>query len=213
MKNIKKFFSSAYYYKFFQFFLITSMIFIVSGCARYSYKDVSTIPPEEFREFSAKVYFIDQKFWTVGEKFTISNERGEPVFFVKERLITVGDRLSFMNAQGQMIFNIKQKVLSLQKQFRIYNKKQLVARVFKKIRPFNDKFVIDLPGADDYIVIGDFINHRYSFIRNGIKVAQISKKFGTLGDNYMVQIGPHEDDLIILASAVIIDMSSHKDES
>jgi len=213
MKKMRKFFRAKNSLTFIQISLILSMIFIITGCARYSTRDVSTIPAEEFREFSAKVYFIDQKFWTVGDQFTISDEQGTPLFFVKERVITIGDRLSFMDARGKMIFNIKQKVLSLQKQFRIYTEKQLIAKVIKKIKPFNDKFVIDLPGRDGYIVKGDFISHHYSFFRNGRKVAQISKKFGTIGDNYMVQIGPHEDDLLILASAVIIDMSSHKEES
>ncbi len=213
MKNNKKYFKERSYLKIFQIILILSMFFISTGCARYSYKDVNTIPTDDFREFSAKVYFVDQKFWSVGDKFTISDEQGTPLFYVKERIITIGDRLSFMDAKGKMIFNIKQKVLSLQKQFRIYNKKQLIARVIKKIKPFNDKFVIDLPDSDDYFVKGDFINHRYSFFRNGRKVAQISKKWGTLRDNYMVQIGPHEDDLIILAAAIIIDMASHKEDS
>ena len=43
-------------------------------------------------------------------------------------------------------------------------------------------------------------------------MAQISKKFDSFTDNYMVQIGAHEDDMIILASAIIIDMASHKED-
>ena len=212
MKKIKKFFRAELFLKIFPLIITISIIVVLSGCARYSYKDVNTIPTEDFRNFSAKVYFIDQKFWTVGDKFTISDEQGNPVFFVKERVFTVGDRLSFMDLNGSLIFNIKEKVFSLGKQFRIYSKKQLVARVLKKIKPFNDKYLIDLPGEDDYMVRGDFVNHKYSFFRRGKKVAQISKKWNSFTDNYMVQIGAHEADMIILASAIIIDMSSHKED-
>ncbi len=212
MKKKKNFFRSELLTKIVPVFIIFTMIAIISGCSRYSYRDVGTIPPEEIRLFSAKVYFIDQKFWTVGDKFTIADEQGNPVFFVKERVFTVGDRLSFMDLNGGLIFNIKEKIFSLGKQFRIYSKKQLVARVLKKIKPFNDKYWIDLPGEDDYVVRGDFINHKYSFFRRGNKVAQISKKFDSFTDNYMVQIGAHEDDMIILASAIIIDMASHTED-
>ncbi len=208
----REFSYSVRFFKIFPIILIISMVFILSGCARYSYRDVETIPPENARLFSAKVYFIDQKFWSIGDKFTITDEQGIPVFFVKEKFLTIGDRLSFMDEKGSLIFYIKQKVLSLNKQYRIYSNKKLVARVIKKFKPFNDKFIIDLPGEDDYLIRGDFISHRYSFFRNGRKVAQISKKWGTVGDNYMVEIGAHEDDLIILAAAVIIDMASHKEE-
>ncbi|MEN8222801.1 MAG: LURP-one-related family protein [Acidobacteriota bacterium] len=210
--NKKKFFRADLLLKTLPLIIIAGMIVILSGCARYSYRDVETIPPEETRLFSAKVYFIDQKFFTVGDKFTISDEQGNPVFFVKERVFTVGDRLSFMDMNGSLIFNIKEKVFSLGKQFRIYSKKELVARVLKKIKPFNDKYLIDLPGDDDYMVRGDFINHKYSFFRRGRKVAQISKKWDSFTDNYMVQIGAHENDMIILASAIIIDMASHKED-
>ena len=142
MKSNKKYSRKKIFLSVFPVILILCTVFLLSGCARYSYKDVKTIPPEETRLFSAKVYFIDQKFWTVGDKFTISDEQGNPVFFVKERVFTVGDRLSFMDLNGSLIFNIKEKVFSLGKQFRIYNKKQLVARVLKKIKPFNDKYII-----------------------------------------------------------------------
>ncbi len=209
----KKYFKYKSFLPVFPLILIISMIFALSSCARYSYRHPRTDSPDMKREFSAKVYFIDQKFWSIGDKFTITDEKGYPVFFVKEKFLTIGDRLSFMDENGSLIFYIKQKVLSLNKQYRIYNNKKLVARVIKRIKPFNDKFIVDLPGDNDYIVLGDFINHRYSFIRDGRKVAQISKKWNSFTDNYMVEIGPHEDDLIILAAAVIIDMASHKEDS
>ncbi len=212
MREKQKIFRSGLLSNGYPLIIFTIMIMALSGCARYSHRDIETIPPEDTRLFSAKVYFIDQKFWTIGDKFTISDEHGTPVFFVKERVFTVGDRLSFMDINGNMIFNIKEKVFSQGKQFRIYSKKQLVARILKKIKLFNDKYLIDLPGEDDYLVRGDFINHKYSFFRQGRKVAQISKKWNTVSDNYMVQIGAREDDMIILASAIIIDMASHKED-
>ena len=163
MKKKKKYLRKKSFLSLFPVILILCTVFLLAGCARYNYRHPETIPTEDIRNFSAKIYFIDQKFWTIGDKFTITDEQGNPVFFVKERILTIGDRLSFMDENGKLIFNIKQKVLSLQKQFRIYSEKQLIARVIKKIKPFNDKFLIDLPGNDDYIVRGDFINHRYSF--------------------------------------------------
>ena len=213
MKSNKNYFKAEIFLTISSIIITISMVIVMTGCASYSYKHPRTDLPDMHREFSAKVYFIDQKFWSIGDKFTITDERGNPVFYVKEKFLTIGDRLSFMDEKGSLIFYIKQKVLSLNKQYRIYNNKKLVARVIKKFKPFNDKFIIDLPGDNDYIVRGDFISHRYSFIRDGKKVAQISKKWNSITDNYMVEIGPREDDLIILAAAVIIDMASHKKDS
>ncbi len=193
-------------------FLLAVIFLISAGCSRYSQEDIRTVPDKSSTGYSAKVYFIDQHFWSIGDKFTITDERGIPRFFVKKRLLTLGDRLNFTDTRGRLIFSIKQKFLSFQKLYRIYSNGKLVARVVKKLRPFNDKFVIDLPGGGRYLVKGNFTNHKYSFFRHGIKVVQISKNWGTVTDNYMVKIGPREDDLLVLASAVIIDMASHRDK-
>ncbi len=212
MKNKTNYFRKGYL-KIFPLILITSMIFIFSGCAGNSYRHPRTDLPDMERTFSAKVYFINQKFWSISEKFSILDEQGNPVFYVKKKFLSIGDRLSFLNRDGSLVLSIKQKVLSLNKQYRIYRNKKLIARVIKKIKPFNDKFIIDLPGENDYIIRGNFLNYRYTFMRNGKKVAQISKKWSSYTDKYKVEIGPHEDDLIILATAIIIDMASHKESS
>ena len=40
----------------------------------------------------------------------------------------------------------------------------------------------------------------------------MSKKWFSLADTYAVDIEPGEDDVLILASAVVIDLVSHPDE-
>ena len=81
MKSNKKYSRKKTFLSVFPVILILCTVFFLSGCARYSHRDIETIPPEDTRLFSAKVYFIDQKFWTIGDKFTISDENGTPVFF------------------------------------------------------------------------------------------------------------------------------------
>jgi uncharacterized protein YxjI len=42
-------------------------------------------------------------------------------------------------------------------------------------------------------------------------VAEVSKQWFTLADTYGVQISQGEDDVLILASTVVIDMACHGD--
>jgi uncharacterized protein YxjI len=42
-------------------------------------------------------------------------------------------------------------------------------------------------------------------------VAQVSKQWFAWSDTYGVQISPGEDDVLILASTVVIDMACHGD--
>ena len=82
----------------------------------------------------------------------------------------------------------------------------------KKIALFNDKYVVNIPGPDNYKVTGNFGNYEYTFTRNGRKVASVSKKFFSWSDTYGIAIAPGEDDILILAAAVVIDMASHGDQ-
>jgi uncharacterized protein YxjI len=43
-------------------------------------------------------------------------------------------------------------------------------------------------------------------------VAQVSKTWFSIRDTYGVEIAAGEDDVLILASAVVIDMISHDDD-
>jgi uncharacterized protein YxjI len=55
------------------------------------------------------------------------------------------------------------------------------------------------------------MDHQYVFSRNGSPVAEISKQWFALGDTYGVQVSGGEDDVLILASTVVIDMVCHGD--
>ncbi|MCK4763382.1 MAG: LURP-one-related family protein [Candidatus Aminicenantes bacterium] len=155
---------------------------------------------------------MKQKIWTIADRFVIRDEYKNPMFYVKEKVFSFGDKLKFFDMDGNELAYIKQKVFSFKKQYKIYRNKELLARVVKKITLFKDKFIIDIPGPNDYIVKGNFTDHRYTFIRNGRGVAFISKKWLSWGDTYRIEIVPGEDDVVILAAAVIIDMISHGNE-
>jgi uncharacterized protein YxjI len=58
---------------------------------------------------------------------------------------------------------------------------------------------------------GDFLDHEYSFSRGGSTVASVSKQWFSWADTYGVQIAGGEDDVLILASTVVIDMACHGD--
>ena len=53
---------------------------------------------------------------------------------------------------------------------------------------------------------GDFWDHEYQFVRSGRTVAHVSKEFFSWSDTYGVDIADGEDDITILATAVVIDL-------
>lgn len=58
---------------------------------------------------------------------------------------------------------------------------------------------------------GVFLDREYTFECGGAAVATVSKRWFTLTDTYGVDIAPGEDDVLILAATVVIDLACHGD--
>jgi uncharacterized protein YxjI len=182
---------------------------LTTGCStgKYNINDL----PLSSREEPLKKYVMKQKIWTLGDRFVIKDETRTPVFYVKGKVFSVGDKLSLRDIDGNELAYISQKVFSFRPRYKIYRDQKLIAKVVKKLVLLKDKYIVDISGPDDYKVTGNFWNYEYTFTRNGRKVAFVSKKFFSWGDTYGIAIVPGEDDILILATAVVIDMVSHGD--
>lgn len=157
-------------------------------------------------------YVMKQKLFSWGDDFTIKNEAGQDVFFVDGKAFSFGDKLSFQDMQRNELAFIRQKVLSWGPTYEIYRGGNLAAVVKKELFTFfRCRFTIDVPGPNDYEAQGDFLDMEYSFNRGSQMVAQVSKKWFSWSDTYGVDIAEGEDDVLLLASTVVIDMVCHSD--
>jgi uncharacterized protein YxjI len=77
---------------------------------------------------------------------------------------------------------------------------------------FQCRFSVDVPGPDDLEATGDLFDHEYSFNRGKETVATVSKRWFSWTDSYGVDIAESEDELLILAATVVIDMACHGDQ-
>jgi len=151
-------------------------------------------------------YQMTQKMFAMGDDFKIKDVNGKEVFQVDGKAFSMGDKLSFLDMDGVEQAYISQKLLSFKKRYEIYRKGNLFAEVVKGFTFFKDKFTVDIPGPNDYEVTGNFWDHEYKFIRKGREVAHISKARFSLADTYGIDIVDGEDDITILATAVVIDL-------
>ncbi len=158
-------------------------------------------------------YLLKQKLFTWGDDFYIRDANDKDVYFVDGKAFTIGDQLSFQDLQGNELAFIKQKVLSWGRTYELYRSGAVVAVVKKQLfSPFHHTFYVDVPGPDDLNAEGNFFDREYTFTRADKIVATVSKQWFTLADTYGVEIDEAEDQVLILASAVIVDMSCHGDE-
>jgi uncharacterized protein YxjI len=157
-------------------------------------------------------YVMKQKLFCWGDDFTIKDESGTDRFFVDGKAFSLGKQLSFQDMQGQELAFIRQKLLAWGPTYEIYREDGLFAVVKKELFTFfHCRFTVDVPGPDDLEAKGDFTDHEYEFWRQSDIRATVSKQWFAWTDTYGVDIAEGEDDILILASTVVIDMACHAD--
>jgi uncharacterized protein YxjI len=158
-------------------------------------------------------YVMKQKLFSWGDDFTIKNAEGEDVFFVDGKAFTFGSKLSFQDMKGNELAFIAQKLLNWGPTYEISRGGAVVAVVKKQLFAlFHHRFTVDVPGPDDIEAKGSFTDHEYTFTRGARTVATVSKKWFSWADTYGVDIADGEDDILILASTVVVDMACHPDD-
>ena len=145
------------------------------------------------------IYQIKEKFWSLGNDFSINDSKGSPQFYVKGNVFSWGHNLSFRNK------NNDQKLFSFKPKYKIIINGKDFAEITKEWSWFNKKFTLNVPGPNDYTIEGSFWNHEFTFKRNNKIVAKITKKFFNLTDTYSIDISDEEDKVSILCTCIVID--------
>jgi uncharacterized protein YxjI len=77
--------------------------------------------------------------------------------------------------------------------------------------PFGDRFTIDVPGPDDLEMEGDLLDHEFTIWRGDQTVATVSRRWFSMRDTYAVDIAAGQDDLLILASVLALDLAEDQE--
>src|SRR3954468_18466066 len=109
-------------------------------------------------------YVLKEKSFAWGDDFAIQDAQGRDAFFVDGKAFSFGDQLSFQDMEKHELAYIKQKLLSWGRTYEIIRDDALVAVVKKEMFTlFHCKFTVDVPGPDDLLAEGEFLDHEYSF--------------------------------------------------
>ena len=156
-------------------------------------------------------YTMRQDLLAFGDDFTIKNGDGDEVYKVDGKAFTlIREKLAFEDMSGRELALIRSKIIALTDSYEIVRDGKVAAVVKKDlINVLRCGFTVDVPGPDDLEAQGNLLDHEYTFTRGGRTVATVSKKWFTLRDTYGVEVDEAEDPVLILASAVVIDLVCH----
>jgi uncharacterized protein YxjI len=154
-------------------------------------------------------YIMRQRIMAIGQDFYINNAAGQPCFKIDGKVRLVKESLKFRDMQGNLLYQLSEKVLRIRESFDILKPDgRLAAKVHNAVfDPLRERFTIEIPGGEEMTTMGKVMWAQYDITRAGRQVAKISKQFSWIGrDQYVVDVLQGQDDCLILAVTVVIDM-------
>ena len=160
-------------------------------------------------------YKIRQKMFSIGDDFWIENQKGERVYKIDGKALRLRETLFFEDLKGNKLAKIQERLLAFKDTMVIEDADGDQMAVIKKglIAPLGDHWTVNVRGGPDLDVQGNILDHEYSIMQRRNKVAEVSKAWFSLTDTYGVEVDEGQNDILILAIAIAIDMMSHDEES
>ncbi len=149
------------------------------------------------------IYDINEKpvLQVIGSSSTVTFER------IFGNLFSIGHTLQVNNLQGEKQFVIKRKPGFLWKKYDIIIDDDTISVIQNK-NLLIPKIHIDTQ-SNSYLINGDIFCKNFSIIKDGIKIAQISKKFLSLRDVYEICVYEDNADKLALSILIVMDNCYH----
>ena len=158
------------------------------------------------------MYLIRERFFRLGEDSDITDEQGRPAFQVDGKVLSLRNRLVIRDPAGREVAQVHRKLAALRPTYKVTIGGEDAAEVRKRLfTPFGDRFTIDVPGPDDLEMAGDLSDHEFTIRRGDQVVATVSKRWFSMRDTYAVDVAAGQDDLLILASVLALDLAEDQE--
>ena len=146
--------------------------------------------------------YIKERIFTIGDKFDVYDQHGNPKYFVKGEVFSWGKKLHVYDRNEREVAFIKQEIFSFLPTYKVYVNQKEVAQIRKEFSFFRPRYSVGGLGWD---VEGSFTEHNYWVTDRGRQVVSIDKEWMTWGDSYCLQIADDADEIVALAVVLTID--------
>ena len=159
-------------------------------------------------------FILKERIFSLRESYYIRNEQGENLLEVTGRLLGIRDKLTLRDLEGNVVATITSHLIALRPTYTIDRPGQPDATVKKDfINILREGFSVDMAGGlPDLRIQGDILEHSYTISRQGNTIAQVSKKWISLRDSYVVDVTEGEDAVLLLACAIVVDRITHEED-
>ena len=154
------------------------------------------------------MYVIKEKLLSIGDDFDITDDSGRVAYRVDGKAFSLRNRLVIHDPEGQEVATVERHLVALRPTYAVTIGGEKAADVRRHLfTPFGERFTVDIPGPGDLEFNGRLLDHEFTIERDGEQVATVSKRWFSLRDTYGIQIAQGENDLLVLASVLAVDLA------
>jgi uncharacterized protein YxjI len=160
-------------------------------------------------EQGPSAYRMRQQMFSIGDDFWIEAGVGRRAFHVDGKALRARETLILRGPDARELYKIQQRV-RVRDTMEIEGTNGTAATVKKAmIAPMRERFTVDVAGGRSWEIQGNLVDHEYEITGPGGRIASISKRWFRVADSYGVEVGPGQDDALVLAAAIVVDEMAH----
>jgi uncharacterized protein YxjI len=149
-----------------------------------------------------------ERMISIGDDYWIEDDAGAKRFRVNGKAVRLRDTWELEDAHGEVVGRIREKKLSIRDSITI-EAGGMEAKVKQALVGIRERFHVEVAGAPDLKVHGNFVDHEYEIERDGDTIATVSKRWFRVRDTYGVGVRDAADTVLVLAITVAVDAMSH----
>jgi uncharacterized protein YxjI len=148
-----------------------------------------------------------QRALSIGDDYVIENDRGERAFKLDGKALRVRKTIRFEDMDGRELCKIQERMLRVRDSMEIEDPDGHPMALVQKaeIAPLRERWTVKVDRGPDLHVQGNIVDHEYTIERDGQRVAEVSKRWFRVRDTYGIETAPGENDVLMLATAAVID--------
>lgn len=145
--------------------------------------------------------YINEKLLSLHNKYYINDENNNNILEITSKFISIGDKTWIKDLSGNELAYIEQEIFHLMPKYNIYINNELAYSISKKFQLFKNDYVL----SNNYKVEGDFLSHSFCVYNDKEeKIGEISRKYFSIGDKYIIDIIDEKEYLLVLSIIVAI---------
>ena len=154
--------------------------------------------------------YVNEKLLSLHNRFYIKDENDCDIYEISSKFFSIGDKTTITDMNGNKIVYIEQELLHIMPNYNIYINDNFFCKITKKFQLFKNDYIL----SNGYKVAGNFLMLDFAIYDDANnQIGSIKRKFITIGDKYEIEILDTSKKEIVLAIIAAISNDINRNQN